>query len=169
MQQKQNSNFVLVEDFDLIAIKKAFDEGRLYVQPVQQTEAEAREESLQAILQYVTRIDACASEHYRNCIRDLWQAMLQSPIADLFFFKNGAHRNKPNKYRIMCVVCILRENDVYRQKEYSSVDLHLMLESSTRRNQYYSGMNYYTLEHQALVIIKRLIRQFGNNSQKNQE
>lgn len=156
MDKKQN--FEQVITFDLQAIQKAFHEGRLYIQPSAPTEAEVRAEGIRQILQYVSRIDACASEHYHNHIHQLWVELLHSQLTELFFFSRySVNRGLPNWYRVTVIVCLLLECGVYDRQKFTAVQLHLMLEQTDKRNGRYTGMNRYLLEHHDLMEAKRII------------
>ena len=158
MKDSKNLQKVTLDDFNIAALRQAAREGRLFIQPAQVSEQQEREEGIRLILQYVSQIDDCASAPYRQCIGRLWQDIMASSLADLFFFSRySSSRGKPNWYRVTAFVCLLRESNVYRKDEFSAVDLHLRLEHTTRRNNRYNGMSRYLLEHKDIVVLKRLL------------
>lgn len=170
MSKKQNSNFVLVEDFDLIALKKAFDEGRLYIQPSTPSPEAVREEGIRQILQYVSRIDDYTTTAYISHIRALWQAIVQSPmLSDLFFLtRYASSRGQVNWYRVNVVICLLLEMGVYR-KEFTGVDLHCCCEGTTKKGNHYLGMYRYQLETRYRAHFRRLLGEFRTQSENLQQ
>lgn len=149
-------NFYQLKEFHFDTLKQAFQEGRLYIQ--QTVSEESREEGIQAILQYVARIDDCASAAYRPVIGQLWETVLRSPeLGDLFFLNRySKSRGKPNWYRVNLVVDILLARNIYKEDSYSSLQLHLMMEQSKKRNCHYTGRDKYTLERTQ----KRILMQY---------
>ena len=150
---KQKNELVAVEDFNIDTLKQAFLEGRLYIQS--STPETSREESIRAILQYVGRIDTCASHGYQATIRQLWEKILRSPeLGDLFFLNRySSIRGKPNWYRVNAVVAFLLEKNIYRRDDYTAVQLHQLMEQSDKRNKHYTSMNRYLLERAQIKIL----------------
>ena len=157
---KQHEQMVLVEDFDIDLLKEAFLQGRLYIQHEEKKQDSIREEGIQAILQYVSRIDACASRPYVTTIHLLWEQILRSPeLGPLFFFdRYRTSRGQPNWYRVNAVVTTLLEHDIYQRDTYTSLQLHMLMEQTTRRTNRYSGMNRYLLDREEMAILLRMIR-----------
>ena len=151
-------NFYRVEDFNIDTLKQAFLEGRLYIQST--TPETSREEGFRAILQYVSRIDSCASPAYASSIHRLWKKILHSPeLGDLFFLNRyNSNRGKPNWYRVNAVVMVLLEHDVYHKDTYSALQLHMLMEQSTKRTNHYSGMNRYLLERKEMTILLQMLK-----------
>ena len=156
---KQVNKMVRVEDFNIDKLRDAFVEGRLYIQST--TAEKSREAGIQAMLRYVSRIDACASEAYQSTIHTLWEKILRSPeLGNLFFlerYKNS--RGQPNWYRVNATVMALLEHNVYRQDTYTAIQLHLKMEQSTKLTNHYSGMGRYLLNRKELAILLQIIRQ----------
>lgn len=146
---KQNLSFQQVEAFDLNLLQKAFDEGRLFIVPRQESAQDLREKGIRSILDYVSRIDDYTSSDYRSHIRDIWSQMLHDDVlGDLFFYTRYArNRGEVNWYRVTVFVCLLREWQVYRN-DVSASDLHCILEGTQKRNGRYTGMNRYLLDRQ---------------------
>ena len=144
---------VQVEDFNIDNLKKAFLEGRLYIQSL--PPEKSREAGIQAILRYVSRIDACASDAYRSSIHTLWEQILCSPeLGDLFFLNRYSNsRGEPNWYRVNVVMAVLLENNIYKRDAYTAVQLHLMMEQSEKRNSHYTGMNRYLLGRDQIKLL----------------
>jgi hypothetical protein len=147
------NTMVLVEDFNIDTLKQAFLEGRLYIQST--TPETSREEGIRAILQYVSRIDSCASPAYASSIHRLWKKILHSPeLGDLFFLNRySSNRGMPNWYRVNAVVTVLLEKNIYNRSIYTSIQLHLMMEQAEKRNSHYTSMNRYLLERHQIKIL----------------
>lgn len=164
MNKKQNSNFEQVKSFDLLALQKAFEEGRLYIQPKVKPEAELREEGIKAILSYVSRIDDCSSSIYRSHIREIWERILRDQMLNhLFFMEKGERRNMPNWYRVTSVVGNLRESNVYRKDDFNFMQLHLQLEGVKRKNGRYTGSTLYYLTNKELTALRHILKEFQDD------
>lgn len=149
------------EDFDVEMLWQLVCEGRLYIQPKveQKSEQTIREEGIHAILQYVSHIDACASEKYKPAIRQLWEQILRSSeLGDLFFLNRYENiRGQPNWYRVNVVMVFLFENNVYRNDIYTAVQLHKKMEQADKRSKYYTGMGRYQLDRKERSILKKML------------
>ncbi|MBQ3609062.1 MAG: hypothetical protein IJA03_03355 [Bacteroidaceae bacterium] len=149
------------EDFDVQMLWQLVCEGRLYIQPKaeQKSEQTIREEGIHAILQYVSHIDACASEKYQSTIRQLWERILRSSeLGDLFFLNRYKNiRGQPNWYRVNVIMVFLWEQNVYRNDIYTAVQLHMMMEQTDKRSKYYTGMGRYQLERKERSILKKML------------
>lgn len=156
---KQINELVPVEDFNIDTLREAFLQGRLYIsRPT--TSEDIREESIQAILQYVSRIDSCASCQYLTTIGELWERILRSPqLGDLFFLdRYSSTRGQPNWYRVNAVVMTLLEHGAYDKDRYNALQLHLLMEQTTKRTNHYSGMNRYLLEREEMGILLQMLK-----------
>ena len=159
---KQKNTMVLVEDFNIDTLREAFRQGRLYIRTEAKPATSIREEGIQSILQYVSRIHACASQAYAPTIHQLWEAILHSPeLGDLFFLNRySSNRGQPNWYRVNAVVTVLLERHIYRQDQYTAVQLHLLMEQSDKRNSHYTSMNRYLLERHQIRILMQYTERF---------
>lgn len=148
------------EDFDVEMLWQLVCEGRLYIQPKveQKSEQTNREEGIQAILQYVSHIDACASEKYQPTIRQLWERILRSPELENSFFlsRYKSSRGLPNWYRVNVVMVFLLEQNVYCKDCYTAVQLHLKMEQTNKRTKYYTGMDRYLLDGKERSFLKKM-------------
>jgi hypothetical protein len=158
---KNTTRMVLVEDFDIDTVRKAFLQGCLYIQVATTSQENHREKGIQAILQYVARIHACASPTYASSIHQLWEQILRSPkLGDLFFLKRyNTSRGQPNWYRVNATVMVLLEHNVYRRDTYTAIQLHMLMEQTTKRTNHYSGMNRYLLEYEDIAALLQIIQQ----------
>ena len=158
---KLNTGFILIEEFDLEAITVAFRQGRLYLKTDDSAEnaAEKRAAGIRDIMEYVARIDDCASAPYTSKTHAIWKNILHSEeLTDLFFYhRYASSRGKVNWYRVNVVICLLREMGVYRE-EFTGVELHCRCERSAKRNAHYTGMSRYLLERSEIVTLKNLLK-----------
>ena len=161
MSKKSTEKLVPVKEFDRDKIYEAFREGRLFILPATETQSETsiREEGIRNILQYVSRIDGCASDKYQPLIRRLWEQILRSAeLGPLFFLtRYNSNRNQPNWYRVNAVATTLLNLNVYRKDLYTGVQLHLMMEQSDKRNSHYTGMNRYLLDRKEYSALKKML------------
>lgn len=156
---KQQVSYQEVEIFDLNLLRQAFEEGRLFIAPREESAEALREKGIRTILDYVSRIDDCTSSDYRTRIRDIWEQMLRDEtLGDLFFYTRYAHnRGEVNWYRVTVMVCLLREWNVYNN-QYSGSDLHCILEGTKKRNGRYTGMNRYLLDGRYFSLIRKKLQ-----------
>ena len=114
---RTKNTMVLVEDFNIDTLREAFRQKRLYIQTETKSAKSIREEGIQAILQYVSRIDTCASHAYATSIHQLWKEILHSPeLGDLFFLNRYSNnRGMPNWYRVNAAVATLLEKNIYKR------------------------------------------------------
>lgn len=155
---KQKEQMVLVEDFNIDTLRQAFMEGRLYILPSATTD-DIHQEGIRSILQYVSRIDTCASSQYAPTIHRLWEEILHSPqLGPLFFLgRYRSSRGRPNWYRVNAVVMALLEHNVYRKDAYTALQLHMLMEQTTVRTNHYSGMNRYLLQREEMALLLQLL------------
>lgn len=152
---------VTLSDFNMAALKKAAREGRLFIKPSSLSPEEVRERSLNEILQYVGRIDSCASPQYACHIRELWhEILLYNEIADSLITTRGKHEGQPNWYHITSLVTYLLEKEVYRKHEFTIVSLHLKMEQITKRNNHYTGSSTFYLNSEQRNILKCILKKF---------
>lgn len=149
---------VSLKDFKLSELLLAADEGRLYYQPREASPEQMREEGIQAILRYVSRINDCASATYLSRVAECWESMLRHPrLSDLFFYAHKIRqRDTPNYYRVNAIVFILREKGIYRKEDFTNSALHCLLEGTPTRTNIYSGVGYYYPNEQERKLILQL-------------
>lgn len=137
---KQNLKPVLIEDFNIAALRKAAREGRLFIQPTAVSPEEEKRRSLAEVLRYVSRIDQCVCAEWQDSIHQLWQEIIQVPeLANCLITTRGKRQGLPNYYRVTSLVAFLLERNVYRKRDFSTVELHLRLEQTCKRNSIYTG------------------------------
>ena len=151
-QRKQQLTEVRPEDFDAAALMRAAREGRLFVAPARERQP------LTEVLDYVERIREYATTPH---VREIWEAILgQEQLAPLFYFtRYTSQRGQINWYRVTAVVCLLREQGVYRN-DVTALKLHLRLEGTSRRTNRYTGMARYQLDRPELLAVRRIVKSF---------
>ncbi len=158
--KQQNYNLVQAKrlDSDLLT---ALAEGRVYIAPKQESAEDLREKGIQAILDYVSRIDDYTSSQYRSSIRDIWSEILHDEtLGGLFFFNRYAsQRGSVNWYRVTALVGFMRERSVYSH-DHTLSDLHCTLEGTTQRTKYYIGMSRYLLEGEPCKRVRKVLQKY---------
>ena len=159
--KQQIFNLVRVEEFDMDLIRQAIAEGRVYIAPKQESAEDLREKGIQAILDYVSRIDDYTSSQYRSCIRDIWSEILHDEtLGGLFFFNRYARqRGRVNWYQVTALVGFMRERGVYSH-DHTLSDLHCTLEGTTQRTKYYIGMSRYLLEGESCKRVRKVLQKY---------
>lgn len=152
---KKNLIQVGLSDFHYPELLLAAEEGRLYVQPREITPEQMREDSILAILRYVSRINDCASSAYEGRIAECWERVLRNPLlTNLFFYTHKMRqRNTPNYARVNAVVFLLREKNIYRCDDFTNSALHCLLEDTTKRTNTYMAANSYYPDTAARMMI----------------
>jgi hypothetical protein len=127
---------VTPEDFDvrLEQLKKAAQEGRLFEIPPQETGLS--EEVFNKIRSYVGRISSLVTPKYSKSIDSIWNNIFHCPELQNFLkASNKAHKFKDfNKYGVMGIICVLRNNGVY--KDYNDSKYDAMLEPGENGSRY---------------------------------
>lgn len=155
----QEANYSKVETFDIDFIRKAFNEGRLFITTTcKESASDLRKKRIRSIIDYVSRINDYATPKYRPYIYDIWSQILNDEsLINLFFYTRYSHnRGEVNWYRVTVVVCLLREWQVY-SNDITASRLHCILEGTPKPNGHYTGMSRYLLEkHHRELIRKKL-------------
>ena len=86
---------------------------------------------------------------------------MRSPeLGELFFMNRyNSSRGLPNWYRVNAVVATLLEKNIYKHDTYTSVQLHLIMEQSEKRNGHYMGMGRYMLNREEILVLKKIFMQ----------
>ena len=111
----KNLTKVRPEGFDVETLKAAAREGRLYID--ESKESVSREQVIEEVRAYVQRIKVLATPNYRSLVDELWGHILAS---DEFvdFLTPGTKAKKCrvfDKYKVMRIIGVLRENGVYQK------------------------------------------------------
>lgn len=161
-KKKQPLLEVGIEDFDIALLRRAASEGRLFIAPEKPAAGsrtdDNRRQLVAGILAYVQPIAV-----YSSCPRvgDLWEAVLGDPqLAPLFFFwRYSRSRGEVNWYRVTALVCLMREQGIYR-KDIPAQKLHCILEGTERRTNRYTGMSRYLFEQAQLRALREILNRF---------
>lgn len=102
------------EDYDAEALMAAAREGRVYI--AENEECISKEQVVIAVRAYVQRINILATPNYASSVDELWEQILST---DEFvdFLMPGTRTRKCktfNKYNVMRIIGVLRENGVYQ-------------------------------------------------------
>ena len=151
-------NLATISESELL---EAARQGRLFIAPAITDYSERKAESIAQILNYVSTIHSYASLPYHSTINRLWETILNDAQLQSLFLLNryASSRNQPNWYRVTAVVCLFREWGTYRQ-DVTALQLHMLLEHSTRRTNRYNGMSRYLLDHKDAMALKRIAATF---------
>ena len=154
--KKQNLNLMAVslEDFDAKSLRRAAREGRLFI-ALPDDEPKSADSAINEILTHVGRISEYATTPK---VDDIWQAILHdADLSPLFFLTRYRNtRGKINWYRVMVVVCLLREKGIY-QKDISGKELCRCMEGATQCPKHYSGMGPYLLDVVQMGLVREIL------------
>lgn len=141
---------VSLEDFDAKSLRRAAREGRLFI-ALPDDEPKSADSAINEILTHVGRISEYATTPK---VGDIWQAILHdADLSPLFFLTRYRNtRGKINWYRVMVVVCLLREKGIY-QKDISGKELCRCMEGATQFRKHYSGMGRYQLDFRQIRLL----------------
>ena len=151
---KQRLQKVLTKDFDIVALRKAAREGRLYIEPAAEYEPSIEP----AVLEYVNRIEEFATLAYQGAISKVWRRIANDPSLSPLL---KSSRETINKYRVTAIAIFLYNKGCYDFP--TATAMHLQLEGVAKRNKYYTNGSNYELrntERNALCsIIEEVKRQ----------
>lgn len=156
---KLNLQPVPYEDFDLEALRLACKEGRLFMQPKKESIEKVWKDNAKQVLTYIHPLHPYASECFRPYLQQLWKEIVYHPqLIQHFTIRQGKNEGKINKYFITYLVEFLRNWHVYDCRY--SVQLHLVLENTQKRNKYYTGKQNYDLSDSEKMIIKGFLMKY---------
>ena len=145
MQQKKlQLKPISPEDFDVQALRRLAREGRLYYDSNEQLSEDNRAAQLDELCRYVSVIHACASPIYAPSIAHIWQAIAADErLSHSLLHVKGKKTGLFNRYRVMAIVSVMWENNIYDRNQFTLLDLHNLLERTNRRTSVYtSRLNY---------------------------
>lgn len=103
------------EDFDVEALMAAAREGRLYIDECKNEVS--KEQVIIKVRAYVGRIKVLATPKFCSLVDELWEQILTNEEF-VNFFTPGTKAKKCkefDKYNVMRIIGVLRENDVYQK------------------------------------------------------
>lgn len=157
---------VSIDEFDVATLRRAAREGRLFIHPSSLTDAQRHQQAVAELLSYVGRISHCASAPYAKAIGRIWQRIVEHPtVSPLLFITRGRRMGEPNYCRITSLVAYMREHDVYRREEFTTVQLHLLMEQTTRRTNAYTGSATVYFTRDQYRLLDAVIRETGGNGE----
>ena len=135
---------VLPEDFDVRRLRQLAREGRLYFNPKEPTETYKIEQRQALVLHYVEAINACVSPTEMPYITRIWKRIVSDPILnDRLFIQKGHNQGQLNRYRVMAIVTVLHEKNIYANGCFTLLQLHHRLEQTSQKDSIYtSRLNY---------------------------
>lgn len=146
---------VLPEDFDVELLKAAAREGRLYVD--EEKREVSKEEVIKEVRAYVARIKVFVTKAFSLSIDKIWEQILAN---DDFvkFLTPGRNVQKCqvfNKYNVMRIICVLRENGVY--EDYSGRRFDALLEPDLKDSPYRKYLYKGIEPRERIIEIRKII------------
>lgn len=143
------------EDFDVETLRAASQEGRLYIEE-SRTEV-SREQIKKEVRAYVARIWVYASRKYRSSVDEIWEQILsRDEFMDILTPGSKARKCQLfNKYHVMRIIGVLRENGVYEQ--YSDRKYSAQLELTDKDNSYRSYLGMGLEDRKLLLTIRQIV------------
>ena len=131
---KRNLKQVRPEDFDAKALMVAAREGRLYVD--EGWKEVSREDVKHEVRAYVGQIRKFVTEAFRSSIDDLWGQILSTEEFMVLLMPSSKAKKcqEFNKYNVMRIIGVLRENGVYEQ--YNDIQYDALLEPDVKDSPY---------------------------------
>ena len=147
-----------IGEFHIPTLREAAREGRLFLRARLKDKEEERKEREAAIMAYVSAIDDHVTPEYRSRIKGIWRDLINEPVfsRDLVI-KKGRQRGAFNRYMVTVIVCWMKEMGIY-SSDITAQELHLLMEHCTQRNQYYTGMQNYTLDKEQRTWLRGRVK-----------
>lgn len=153
--KKTSFRRLLPKDFDAELLKQLTDEGRVYIDVKRDNDKDAYKGE---VLEYVASIAEFATDAWHEEVSNLWKTIVETDcFRDCLTMKKGVNAGHMNRYAVTNIVCRLQNLGVYN-KEVSMLTLHLTLEKTDKRNKYYQSSGNYSLNREAKIILKNLLR-----------
>lgn len=162
MKQKKLQQVTLAE-FNVPQLRQAAMEGRLFMEPLTLSAEQLHQQALTDVLSYVSHIDHCATPQCRPYISRIWHTLVHHPVlGQLFFYTRYAgKKGKPNLYRINAVAFLLHEKGYY-SSQYNHLQLHCLLEASSKATNIYAGTSKYWPNRQEQKLILACCKEVMN-------
>ena len=146
---------LLPRDFDAEWLKQLTEEGRVYIDVPRTTDKDAYKRE---VLDYVLSIAEFATAEWQKDVGNLWGTIVEKEcFRDCLTMKKGVNAGHMNRYAVTNIVCRMQSLGVYN-KEVSMLTLHLRLEKTDKRNKYYQSNGNYSINKEAKLILKNLLR-----------
>ena len=152
-----NSSFhrLSPKEFNPALLKELVEQGRVFINCPQVDNKDAYKREA---LAYVRAIDDFATDLWREDIGRLWREIVEAECFEpCLALKKGLQAGHLNRYAITNLVSRMQGWGVYR-RDVKMIDLHLALEHTTKRNNYYCSNGSYCLSPDANALLKQLLR-----------
>ena len=141
------------EDFNVELLMAAAREGRLYVD--ERRNSVSREEVKKEVRAYVARIRMFVTNDYRSSIDVLWEQILNSDELTAFLTPGSKAKKCRtfDKYGVMRIIGVLRENGVY--ESYNDRKYDALLEPEVKDSPYRKYLSK-GIEQRCLLVLLNL-------------
>ena len=147
------------EDFDARTLRRMAREGRLYFTAKPQVRTAAEPDGEETLIEYVSAISRCATPSYAHCITQIWQCIARDPkLNERLFIEKGRHQDELNRYRVMAIVTVLLEKNVYCKETYTVLQLHHILERTDKKDSIYTSRLNYAMSISERLYINKLLK-----------
>ncbi len=140
------------------ALLTAAREGRLYVDVSKKKVS--RDIIIKEVRAYVGRIQTLVTKEFSLSIDDLWEQILSTE--DFLQILTPSCKAKKcrefNKYSVMRIVCVLRENGVY--EEFNDTKYNALLEQTDKDTSYRKYLSMGLEQHHLLVKLKQIVAKY---------
>ena len=145
------------EDFDVQALRRLAREGRLYYDPNEPLIEDKRAALLDELCRYVSVIHECASPIYAPSIAHIWQAIAADErLSHSLLHVKGKKTGRLNRYRVLAIVTVMWENNIYDRNRFTLLHLHNLLEHTNRKTSVYTSRLNYALSYNDCRLIMQL-------------
>lgn len=143
------------EDFDVEALMAAAREGRLYVDEGKRIVN--KETVKKEVCAYVARIGEFVTPRYRSSIDELWDQILACDDFIAFLTPSSKARKcrEFDKYNVMRIIGVLRENGVYEL--YKDRKFDALLEPDVKDSNYRKYLGKGIDQRELLRIIRKIV------------
>ena len=152
---RKNLKLVRPEDFDVEQLMAAAREGRLYVDESKNTVS--KEGVKREVRAYVARIKVFVCKNYKSSIDVLWEQILNSDELTTFLTPGSKAKKCRafDKYGVMRIIGVLRENGVY--ESYNDRKYDALLEPDVKDSPYRKYLSKGIEQRYLLVLLKKIV------------
>lgn len=146
-----------LEEFDVKLLKAAAREGRLYIDVVETKKEVNKEKLVEEVRAYVARIKVFVTKAFSSSIDKIWELILANDVF-VNYLTPGRNVQKCqvfNKYNVMRIICVLRENGVY--EDYSGRKYDALLEPDLKDSPYRKYLYKGIEPRERIIEIRKII------------
>lgn len=146
------------EDFNVEALMVASQEGRLHVEEIRKRAS--KEDVKKEVRAYVQRIRTCVTRDFSSSVDELWEQILGcDDFIELLTPGNKSRKCREfDKYSVMRIIGVLRENGVYEC--YSDCKYNSILEQIKKDTPYRKYLSMGLEQHNLLVKLRKIVSQY---------